>query len=177
MVRRVVTATNAEGKAVVVSDGQPPVTRDYQQTPGFSDSFVWRTDANPKLADEVATEPLSDYIPKSGESVALTVTFPPGAVYADPSYDPVAAREEDLAMMPGLVDLFETNEPGMHRTPTADYAVVIKGQVNLELDDAVMVPLETGDIVVQNGNRHAWRNTTEEPATIFVVLIGAEEEK
>ncbi|WP_193079067.1 cupin domain-containing protein [Brevibacterium aurantiacum] len=177
MVRRVVTATDENGKAIVVNDGQPPISHDYVQTPGFSDSFVWRTDRKPKLAHELASEPLSDYIPKIGESVALTVTFPPGSVYADPSYDPVAAREEDLAMMPGLVDLFETDEPGMHRTPTADYAVVIKGQVNLELDDGVMVPLEVGDIVVQNGNRHAWRNMTEETATIFVVLLGAEAEK
>ncbi len=46
----------------------------------------------------------------------------------------------------------------MHKTNTVDYAVVYDGEIWLELDDAKTVHLRRGDVVVQNGTRHAWRN-------------------
>jgi hypothetical protein len=33
--------------------------------------------------------------------------------------------------------------------------------------------LKAGDVVVQLGTRHAWRNRSEHPARMFFVLIGA----
>jgi hypothetical protein len=177
MVRRVVTGVDGSGKSVVVMDGRPPVTREYVQTPGFADSFIWHTDSIPSVATETADKPLANFIPGPGETVALTVTLPPGSVYADPGYDPTAARAEDLALMPGLIDLFETDAPGMHATPTVDYVVVTEGEVVLELDDGATVSLNTGDVVVQNATRHAWRNRTDKPASFFVVLTGLENVK
>jgi hypothetical protein len=38
--------------------------------------------------------------------------------------------------------------------------------------DSTRTALRQGDVVVQNGTRHAWRNLTEEPTTIFFVLLG-----
>jgi hypothetical protein len=31
-----------------------------------------------------------------------------------------------------------------------------------------------GDVIVQNGTRHAWRNRGTEPAAILSVMIGAD---
>lgn len=173
MIRRVVVATNEAGKSVIVSDGTPPVHRDYVHTPGFSDALVWRTDATPHASIESAQQPLSNYLPGVGETVALAITFPPGSVYADPQFDPENARAEDLEAKPGLAECFEDENPGMHTTPTVDYAVVTDGQLDLELDDGERVSLRRGDVVVQNGARHAWRNLSGKPATLFVVLMGA----
>ncbi len=104
----------------------------------------------------------------------MMVTFPPDSVFADPSFDGAAAAAENLAKTPGLADLFEPDNPGMHTTPTVDYAVVISGSVVLEVDEGAAVRLEPGDVVVQNGTRHAWRvPPSDEPATIFVILMGA----
>ena len=44
----------------------------------------------------------------------------------------------------------------------------------LELDDGHRTPLSTGDIVIQNGTRHSWRNPGDRPATMAFVLIGTE---
>jgi quercetin dioxygenase-like cupin family protein len=60
----------------------------------------------------------------------------------------------------------------MHTTPTVDYAVVLDGEILLDLDAGQTTLLLPGDVVVQNGTRHAWRNPGSTPATIFVVLIG-----
>jgi quercetin dioxygenase-like cupin family protein len=60
----------------------------------------------------------------------------------------------------------------MHRTDTVDFAVVLDGEVTLELGDGARTQLRVGDTVVQLGSRHAWRNQTDRPATIAFVLTG-----
>ena len=62
--------------------------------------------------------------------------------------------------------------PGMHKTPTTDYVVVLRGTVHLILDDAE-VELYPGDCVVQGGVSHAWSNRTTEPALLAAVLVAA----
>ncbi|MBH3415631.1 cupin domain-containing protein [Pseudomonas asiatica] len=61
----------------------------------------------------------------------------------------------------------------MHASPTIDYGVVVKGPLILELDDGEVRELSSGDVVVQQGNVHAWRNPGSEPALITFILIGA----
>jgi quercetin dioxygenase-like cupin family protein len=172
MVRRVVTGLSESGKAVFLSDGKPPISRRRVHVPGFADSLVWRTGFPAQPSTEPSEEPRS-WVPGPGETIAMTVTFPPDSVYADAGFDPVAAREEQLHAVPGLAELFEADKPGMHTTPTVDYAVVLEGEVVLDLDAGETTRLLPGDVVVQNGTRHAWRNPGSTPATIFVVLIGA----
>jgi hypothetical protein len=49
----------------------------------------------------------------------------------------------------------------------------MKGEISLKLDDGKAVLPKPGDVVVQNGTRHAWRNASTKPATLIFVLIGA----
>ena len=51
----------------------------------------------------------------------------------------------------------------MHRTETLDYAILLKGECDLELDDGKRVPMKPGDIVVQRGTMHAWVPTARSP--------------
>jgi mannose-6-phosphate isomerase-like protein (cupin superfamily) len=62
--------------------------------------------------------------------------------------------------------------PRVHRTDSIDYAVVISGEIDMELDDSV-VHLKAGDIVVQRGTIHNWVNRGTGPCTIAFVLIDA----
>jgi mannose-6-phosphate isomerase-like protein (cupin superfamily) len=101
--------------------------------------------------------------------------FPPGSVFADPSFDGEAARSEALIRLRGLADHFEKEDPAMHKTNTVDYAVVYEGEIWLELDDAKTIHLKRGDVVVQNGTRHAWRNKGTTPVTMLFFLNGAKE--
>ena len=71
------------------------------------------------------------------------------------------------------MDVMETDDPGMHRTDTVDYVVVLSGEVSLELDDGETVHLSAGDCVVQNGTRHAWRNSSSAPCLIAFAIVGA----
>ena len=39
---------------------------------------------------------------------------------------------------------------------------------------AVLVPIARGEVVVQHGTRHAWRNPTSEPATVAFFVVGTD---
>ena len=85
--------------------------------------------------------------------------------------NPCGARTETeggLAQPHGdPADHFEKKDPGMHQTNTVDYSVVYDGEIWLELDDGETVHLKRGDVVVQNGTRHTWRNKGTEPVLSF----------
>ena len=80
---------------------------------------------------------------------------------------------DERKRLPGLAERFEPESPGMHTTDTVDYGILMEGEISLELDDGEIVALKPGDIVVQNGTRHAWRNGGSRPATLIFVLVGA----
>jgi quercetin dioxygenase-like cupin family protein len=85
-------------------------------------------------------------------------------------------REVGTTLKNGTV--FRVNEfaPGVaprnHRTDSIDYAVVISGEIDMELDDSV-VHLKAGDVIVQRGTIHNWVNRGSDPCTIAFVLIDA----
>ncbi len=62
--------------------------------------------------------------------------------------------------------------PRNHRTDSIDYAIVVSGEIDMELDDSV-VHLKAGDVVVQRGTIHNWVNRGTAPCTIAFVLIDA----
>ncbi|MCJ1282183.1 hypothetical protein MMC26_001506 [Xylographa opegraphella] len=67
-------------------------------------------------------------------------------------------------------------EPLMHRTQSLDYGIVVSGEVDLTLDGGETRTMRPGDVVVQRGTMHAWRNKSEtEWCRMVFVLIGSEE--
>jgi mannose-6-phosphate isomerase-like protein (cupin superfamily) len=70
-----------------------------------------------------------------------------------------------LELAPGVT-------PRNHRTDSIDYAVIMSGEVDMELDDA-KVHLKAGDMLVQRGTIHNWVNRGTEPCVIAFVLIAA----
>lgn len=155
---------------MIVSDGEPPRSIDSAVVPGSSSALVWTTGV-PTAPLPDPTPSVKSLIPRPGGTTAIVVRFPPDSVYADPGFDPESAAAEQLVMSPGLAELFEAEDPAMHTTPTVDYAVVMDGEIVLDLDgDSTVV--RQGDVVVQNGTRHAWRNPGPTPVTVFFVLLG-----
>jgi quercetin dioxygenase-like cupin family protein len=63
--------------------------------------------------------------------------------------------------------------PRNHRTDSIDYAVVISGEIDMELDDGVVAHLKQGDVLVQRGTIHNWVNRGKEACVIAFVLISA----
>ena len=71
-----------------------------------------------------------------------------------------------------ILELAPGVSPRNHRTDSIDYAVVISGEVDMELDDAT-VHLKAGDVLVQRGTIHNWVNRGTEVCVIAFVLIAA----
>ena len=59
-----------------------------------------------------------------------------------------------------------------HRTNSLDYAIVMSGEIDMELDEGE-VHLKAGDILIQRGTIHNWINRGSEPCVIAFVLIAA----
>jgi hypothetical protein len=92
-----------------------------------------------------------------GGTRSLLVSFVASSVVADPGFDPDAAAAERQIALLGLAETMEADAPGSTR-------------LVLELDDGAKTELRPGDIVIQSGTRHAWRNPGERPATVAFVI-------
>ena len=71
-----------------------------------------------------------------------------------------------------VVEYAPGRPPRNHRTDSIDYAVVMSGEIDMEMDGA-MVHLKAGDVLVQRGTIHNWINNGTEPCVIAFALIDA----
>jgi mannose-6-phosphate isomerase-like protein (cupin superfamily) len=168
--RRIVTGHTAGGKSTIVADGQPP------SDAGAPDRYLWTTGATP--ADnrgdaDAAAMPLRLEPPANG-SVFRLVEFPPQSAMAGLSIEQKRAffRKLFAGMDATHCQVDTTRSPGMHKTRTVDYVVVVRGEITLLLDEAEAT-LKPGDVVVQRGTNHDWVVRGNEPALLAVVMISA----
>jgi quercetin dioxygenase-like cupin family protein len=87
-----------------------------------------------------------------------------------------AAREVATTDPNGTVFRIVEYRPGVaprnHRTESIDYAVVLAGEIDMELEGET-VQLRAGDVLVQRGTVHNWVNRGAEPCVIAFVLVAA----
>jgi len=133
-------------------------------------------DANGKAVvkiDELCKNVLSRR-PKHSSCVVWTTAAVPAEVSGDADG---AARKVATSDPGGTVFRVVQYEPGvaprMHRTDSIDYAVVVSGEIDMELDDGVVVHLKQGDTLVQRATIHNWVNGGSEPCVVAFVLIAA----
>ena len=90
--------------------------------------------------------------------------------------DDASVREIGSTVKDGTVFRVVSYGPGCaprrHRTDSIDYAVVMSGEIDMELDEGV-VHLVGGDVLVQRGTIHNWVNRGTQPCVIAFVLIDA----
>jgi len=169
LVRRVATATAPDGRSFIARDEIiEPVTS--AALPGHEWHRLWGFDspaANPTAA---AAPDGSDHFPPAGGIRFNLFTVPPDSTVRPQLTDDL--RHELDRKLPGRSHHMESDQAGMHRTASTDLIYVVSGRVSLELDDGI-VNLSTGDTLVQNGTRHAWRNRFDEPCVLAIVLIGS----
>ena len=165
MTRRVVTG-HRDGKGTVLFDGPAP-NRKLRQASGLVSTLLWATDESPAdisgRADRAERE--IGVPPPPRGSLFRVVEFPPGRREM--------SREAVLKEM-GLSGQSGSTHPGMHKTRSIDYAVVMEGEIDMVLDECE-VHLAAGDVLVQQGTNHAWINRGERPCRIAFVLIDAAE--
>lgn len=91
-------------------------------------------------------------------------------------------------MIPGgtvlrFVDMAPGHASPMHRTVSLDYGVVLEGNVDLVLDSGEVRSMKRGDVAIQRGTNHEWRNpsSTEWVRMLYVlqeskpIMIGGKE--
>lgn len=147
--RRIVTGHTPEGKSTVLYDSSMPLLE----------------------ADRAAGARQED---RAGAASAVIWTTQGPVDNDDPSDS--ALRKVGTAESDGTVFRIVQYAPGVaprhHRTNSIDYAVVISGSMEMELDNET-VRLNEGDVLVQRGTIHNWVNNGTEPCVIAFVLIGA----
>jgi quercetin dioxygenase-like cupin family protein len=154
-----------------MSDQLPPIKRHITTHDPATGKATFSTDFDAVIEPDTALPTLKLY------NCFTTETYPIDmAGDADlGAYKPHVRSMESLDLPNGIVARVTEFAPGgpavMHRTVTLDYGVVLEGKVELQLDSGESRVLEKGDVIVQRGTMHAWRNLSEtESARIFFVM-------
>jgi len=173
-IRRVVTGHDRAGQSVIVADGSAPRVVTLKHLNGASLTAVWATDNGMTglPGSDDPTSAMTSFVPGHGGTRFHITVFPPEKARARRTDRRVVAAEL-RAKLPGLGDSMEPDHPGMHTTDTVDYDIIMSGELWLELDKGQEVHLKPGDIVIQNGTRHAWRNKGKTTCVMYSVLVGA----
>lgn len=111
--------------------------------PGHQACMVWST----------GTFPSDNATDADGGARHVTTTDPDGTVFRIIEYGPGVS-------------------PRNHRTESIDYAIVMSGEIDMEIDGAE-VHLRQGDVLVQRGTIHNWINRGSQPCIIAFVLVAA----
>ncbi len=143
-------------------------------SPATAYHLLWSSDTAETLPNDGVSPNWSTFFPPVGGYRFFILTLLPATTDGDlKGVDIEAGIREFDEKTPGLRDHSEPDNPGMHRTDSIDFEIILSGEVTLELDDGVEKVLRTGDVNIQNGTRHRWHNRSERPATMACVLVGA----
>lgn len=119
------------------------VTSSAESRPGANPTVIWTSEGFPVSNDGDADE----------SKRKTSTAHPNGTVF------------RVISFAPGV-------HPRNHRTDSIDYAVVISGEIIMDLDGEEVL-LRAGDVLVQRGTIHNWFNRGTEPCVIAFVLIDA----
>src|SRR5258708_4973590 len=167
---RVITGTDAKGRAVVLMDGEAPRSFFLEKAGGLQLTELWETRATP--ADNSGAKDAGDHErriePVDGGTVFRIIEYPPDSVRLA-TIDPESFYPAMGAQAAGTA---ERRHPGTQRTPPLDSGAVLSGELGAMRDEGE-VRRRAGDCLGRRGPRHAWSNRSEEPCVIAFVLVAA----
>ena len=169
-IRRIITEDDASGVSSIVEDGLAPTVRLVPERPGYKVTNLWCTQAAPaNVSDSDRIAEHQGVAPPAGGTVLRIIDFPPepknpaelaqmleatfGSMYRDAQHAPKHGEH-----------------PGMHRTTTVDYAIMLEGEIVAILDKKETT-MRAGDVLIQRGTNHAWANRSDKPARMAFVLV------
>ncbi|RVD86279.1 uncharacterized protein DFL_004563 [Arthrobotrys flagrans] len=142
------------------------------------------------------TTPLSTSTIHSSSPITFTPLNPPyntllaGTIFTTHTFPTILSNEDDMkrhetyvphgiGVKNGVVAVMNKFLPGAecpgHRTETIDFGVMVEGELEVLLEDGGRKRFGRGDVVVQRGTYHGWRNPSMENETlVFFVAVGAE---
>jgi mannose-6-phosphate isomerase-like protein (cupin superfamily) len=169
-VRRIVTATDQDGKSYFHSDGTADNYKEMSGMDGLYLTDLWETNgsrADTRGTEDAVSRPVR-LEPPDGGTILRVVEFPPdknwrGKRDVSRAFSSIGA---DHASVAGHSD------PMMHITGTVDYIIVLEGEIYAVMDKGETL-LKPGDVLVQRGTNHSWNNRSDHPCVIVAVLVSA----
>lgn len=138
---------------------------------GLALTDLWETLAAPAdntgLADN-ADRPVHLEPARRG-TVFRMVEFPPDSAWKE-NADPKAVFE---VLRAGHAADTGHRDPGMHKTASVDYALVLEGEIWAVLETGERL-MKEGDVLIQRGTNHSWSNRTAANCLMMFVLCGAD---
>src|SRR5262245_50462074 len=122
--------------------------------------------------DEVSRDVVSFRKGATITNVWSTAGFPVDNTGEKDTAKEITATTRDGGTVFRVIEYAPGVTPRNHRTNSIDYAVVLSGEIDMELDDQP-VHLRAGDVLVQRGTIHNWVNRSTAPCVVAFVLIDA----
>ena len=175
--RRIVTGHNQDGKSIIVSDGMPGAVGSGGHANWHEMWITDRIPADNATPGDAADRPISLEPPENGSVFRFvqldTESSLPSIEERHKEWEGrIVAMDEEARKGALRIRPDTSRHPGMHRTKTVDYIILLKGEVTMLLDEDE-VDLNPFDVVVQRGTNHAWVNKGSEPALLAAVQIDA----
>jgi hypothetical protein len=169
-IRRCVIGTDTDGQSYTQFDHDAPIGMTLGKTGAVG--LLWKTSEIPvnNYGDEDQANVPFQPMPAPGGTVFGFTIFPPESEIG------AEALAQDMKAAGGTPqEAHFTNRerhPGMHRTNTLDYNIILEGEIWL-LTDKDEVLLKAGDTVVCRGANHHWQNRANMPCVSLFVLLDA----
>ncbi|KIW11753.1 hypothetical protein PV08_09025 [Exophiala spinifera] len=142
--KRIITGHDARGKAIVEKIDESEWLKIADDT--FRYNVMWSTSTFPiDIKHDNCLE---------NEKTVMSLSIPNGTVLR-------------------MVDRAPGSSSAMHRTQSLDYGVVIEGEQEMILDSGETVLLQRGDVCIQRGTMHQWRNPGPGWNRMLFVLMDA----
>ena len=163
--KRIITGNNDAGRSVVKLEGAPDPVLEF--IPGAGLFEIWSDPGGNSFDNLPGAAALLPCLRGTKCRWFTVLPVPSGVTPAE-----LAAFYDSSfqAMVKHNVRPDNTRHPGMHRTETLDFIIIIEGQVQLILDDEDRL-LGPGDVVVQRGTNHGWSCVGDTPALLVAILI------
>jgi uncharacterized cupin superfamily protein len=175
-IRRVVTGVDSRGRSRVLFDGPAPRVKASAFKKGTGMTDIWMFEQSPAPIGGERDDgdlPFHFEPPENGGRLRIVQSDSRPAVY-DPAQDQYITPEhppritEGGTWERGRQNLFTTR---IHKSETLDYGILLSGERVL-VTDAGEHLLKPGDVCIQIGSWHAWRETSHGSQMAFIMMAG-----
>jgi len=168
--KKYVFANDAEGLSDLVFEED--ISRLPQFGPGYFGMDLWinrQTPADMSDPEDPVCGKAMIHEPPDGGAIFRVLDFAPTE---ELSAEDVAAVHEGLQSVHVPRDIEALKDPSMHKTDTLNYFCLVSGEL-WALSEKADVLMKPGDVIVQKGCMHGWRNEGPDNARLVCVLIDA----
>jgi len=163
------------------ADGLADVLFEDDLEPGFKENRIRELWFNTETPADLSgdKDPVAGagtiHEPPDGGAVFRMLVFPPKQDTPEVTPEQMIELHRSIhsVHVPSLEYLRGAKHVTMHRTDTLNYFVLTEGEI-WALSEGKDILLKAGDVLIQKGCMHGWRNDSDKRAVLAAVLIDAQ---